>query len=253
MWPFTNNSKDIGLALGCGGAKGLAHIGVLKVLEEKGYNIQCIAGSSAGSLIGGLYAYFKDAKRIEEIFLEQNLPSIAKAFSDITIKKGVVKGDRLRELIEKYIGDVDIEDLKIRFEAVATDILTGEKVVFKKGKLSDAIVASCSIPFLFKPSSFNDSLLLDGGLVEPVPVRTVKSMGCKKILAVDLNTGEEAGKNFNVLLRSFEVMLKQLNREQMDDAWKVITPVFEGAVSLLEFSNGKDIIEKGEKEARKVI
>ncbi len=253
MWFFNSKDKDIGLALGGGGAKGLAHIGILKVLEEKKYNIKYIAGTSAGSLIGGFYAYFRDAEKVQSIFLEQDISSIIKVFSDVGIKKGLVRGDRLKELIEKYVGDVHIEDLKIKFEAVATDITNVEKFVFKKGKLSDAIVASCSIPFLFKPSEINNKILLDGGLIEPVPVRTVRSMGAKKILAVDLNTGEEAGDNYNTLIRSFEIMQIQLNKEQIKDIWKVITPKFNGSVSLLEFTSGEDIIKKGEKEARRVI
>ena len=253
MWFFNGRDKDIGLALGGGGAKGLAHIGILKVLEEKKYNIKYIAGTSAGSLIGGLYAYFKDAKKVEGIFLEQDIPSVVKAFSDIGIKQGIVKGDRLKELIEKYVGNAKIEDLDIKFAAVATDIINAKKVVFRKGKLSDAIVASCSIPFLFKPSDINNKILLDGGLVEPVPVKTVKDMGAKKVLAVDLNSGEEAGDSYNTLVRSFEIMQMQSNKEQLKDIWKVIIPKFNGPVSLLEFTNGEDIIKKGEEEARKMI
>ena len=251
MWLF--NRKKIGLALGGGGAKGLVHIGVLKVLEEKGYNIKYIAGTSAGALIGGLYAFYKDAKKVEEIVLEQDIKSVVRAFSDIDIMKGVVKGGKVKELIESYIGEVRIEDLDIKFSAVSVDLVTGEKVVIDKGPLSDAILASGSLPFLFKPKQREKELLLDGGIVEPVPVRTVREMGCRRVLAVDLNSGESIGKNVKVLSRSSAIMMQQLVREQTDDAWKVITPKFDGEVSLLKFFNGKDLIDLGEVEARKVL
>jgi len=251
MWFL--NRKNIGLALGGGGAKGLAHIGVLKVLEEKGYKIKYIAGTSSGALIGGLYAFYKDAKKVEEIVLEQDIKSVVRAFSDIDIRKGVVKGGKVKELIESYIGEVNIEDLDIKFATVTVDIVTGEKVAINTGLLSDAIVASGSLPYLFQPKKRDDALLIDGGLVEPVPVRTLKEMGCKRILAVDLITGQMAGKNLKVISRSTSIMFKQLIKEQCKDAWKIIVPEFEGEVPLLKVLNGKDLIDLGEAEARKVL
>jgi len=245
--------KNIGLALGGGSVKGLAHIGVLKVLEEKKYKIKCIAGTSSGSLVGGLYAFFQDAKKVENIFLEQDLKTLIRAFSDIDIRKGVIKGGKVKDLIESYVGNVKIEDLGIKFVAVATDIIKGKKVVIDKGSLSNAIVASGSLPFLFKPTKLDGSLLLDGGLVEPVPVRTVKDMGCRKVLAVDLNTGESIDKDFKILARSSGIMVQQLTREQTKKAWKIIVPKFEGSVSFLKFVDGQKIINKGEMEARKVL
>ena len=251
MWFL--NRKNIGLALGSGGAKGLAHIGVLKVLEEKGYNIKYIAGTSAGALIGGLYAFYKDAKKVESVILEQDIKSVIRAFSDIDIKKGGVKGKKVRELIDSYIGEVKIEDLDIKFAAVSTDIVTGKKIVIKEGLLSDAIVASGSLPLLFKPKKRSNELLLDGGLVEPLPVRTVREMGSRRVLAVDLNTGESIDKDLKIISRSINVLMQQLIREQTKGVWKTITPKFDGEVSLLKFLNGKDLIEKGEIEARRVL
>ena len=251
MWFL--NRKNIGLALGSGGAKGLAHIGVLKVLEEKGYNIKYIAGTSVGALIGGLYAFYKDARKVESIILEQDLKSVIRALSDIDIKRRVIKGEKAKELINSYIGEVKVEDLDIKFVAVSVNVLTGEKVVINHGLLSDAILASSSLPILFKPTELNGSLLLDGGLVEPVPVRTAREMGSRKVLAVDLNTGQSVGEDFKVLLRSTDIMIQQLIKEQTKDAWRTITPKFDGNVPLSKFLDGEDLIKKGEIEARRVL
>jgi NTE family protein len=247
------NRKKIGLALGCGGAKGLAHIGVLKVLEEKNYKIQCIAGSSAGALIGGLYAYFKDVKKVEEIFQEQNLGSMLKIATDLKIKKGVIRGKKLREMITQYVQGVNIEDLEIPFASVATDLYSGKKVVIKDGLLSEAIMASIAIPIVFNPIEYKDTLLMDGGIVEPVPYKTVKDMGCKRILGVDLSKKQLAGEDPNALARFYEIMLKEVAEYQEKDAWKIISPEFNGSVSLFKFADGKDIIDKGEIQARKVL
>lgn len=251
------NEKKIGVALGGGGIKGLAHIGVLKVLEEKGYEIEYIAGTSAGSLVGGLYACFKDAKHIEEISSEQNWISVLKAISDPGIKRGVLKGKKFRELIESYIGDVKIEDLGIKFSAVATDINKEEKVVLNKGKLSDAIVASCSVPAIFKPSDIGEYSLLDGGFVEPVPIETLKDMGCGKILSVDLHTGYTNTGKSNIVVHCYGIMLKQLVKEQTKDVWRVVIPEFNGSFGSLSIKkflgDGKDVIKLGEIAARRVL
>ena len=248
------NEKKIGIALDGGGVKGLAHIGVLKVLEEKGYEIEYIAGTSVGSLVGGFYAYFKNTEKLEKISLEQNWISVLKAISDPGIKKGVLKGKRFKELIESYIGDVKIEDLDIKFSAIATDVKKEEKVVLDKGKLSDAIVASCSVPVIFKPSDMGEYSLLDGGFVEPVPIRTLKDMGCGKILSVDLHNGYTNTGKSNIIVHCYGIMLKQLIKEQTKDVWRVVIPEFNGALSLKKFlGEGKDIIELGEIAARKVL
>lgn len=240
---FNKNSKNIGLALGGGGPKGLYHVGVLKVLEEKGYNITHISGTSAGALVGGLYAYYGDSKKVEDLFLEQNMTSFFK-----------LVGRNLESFLKEYIGDVKIEDLNIPFTAVATDIVKGEKFVFKKGLLSTAIAASCSVPAVFPPVKRKDQLLLDGGMMEPVPVRTLKKMGCmNNILSVDLNSGESIGEKPNVIVRCTEVTQQQLIRDQKEKVWKELIPKFDGAVSYLKFANGEDLIKKGEEESRKSI
>ena len=248
MWDIFNifkkkNDKDIGLALGGGGAKGLYHVGVLKVLEEKGYNITHISGTSAGALVGGLYAFYKDSKKVEEIFLKQNMGSFFKLF-----------GRSLSDFVKEYVGDVNIEDLDIPFTAVATDLVKGEKVVFKRGPLCVAIASSCSIPGIFPVTKLEKNILLDGGMMEPVPVRTLKSMGCRSnILSVDLNSGESIGEKPNFLLRCTEITQQQLIRDQKERVWKELIPRFNGAVSLLKFADGKELIQKGEEDARRVI
>jgi NTE family protein len=247
-------NETIGVAFGGGGVKGMAHLGVLNILEKKNYNIKYISGTSVGALVGGFYAYFRDAKRLEEISLEQNWKTVLRAISDPGIKRGVLKGRKFKGIIEEYIGDVKIEDLKIKFSAVATDINGEQKVVLNKGKLSDAIVASCSLPTIFKPSNIGDYSLLDGGFVEPVPVQTLEDMGCEKILAIDLHTGDTKTGRSTTILQCYQIMLKELVKEQTKDAWKTITPEFNGSLSIKKFlENGKELIEIGEKAAEKVL
>ena len=248
------NDKDIGIAFGGGGVKGMAHIGVLKVLKEKGYNISYIAGTSVGALVGGFYAYYKDVDKLEEISLEQDWRTVLRAISDPGIKRGVLKGRKFKEIIEEYIGDVKIEDLDIKFSAVATDINKEQKIVLNKGKLSDAIVASCSVPGIFKPVDINTHSLLDGGFVEPVPIQTLKDMGCEKILSVDLHTGDSRTGRSATLFQCYEIMLKELVKEQTKDVWRVVIPEFNGSLSIKRFlAEGKDLIQAGEIAARKVL
>lgn len=161
--------RSVSLVLGSGGARGLAHIGVIRWLEEEGYRIASIAGCSIGALIGGLHATGKLAA-YERWLLGRSRRELL-ALVDITLPRtGLIAGDKLAEVLRDLIGDVAIEALPIRFTAVATNIETGREVWLTRGPLLEAIRASISIPVLFSPYRLNGGLLVDGGILNPVPI-----------------------------------------------------------------------------------
>ncbi|MCD6182565.1 MAG: patatin-like phospholipase family protein [Candidatus Cloacimonetes bacterium] len=180
------HKKKVGLVLGSGGAKGLSHIGVIKFLEEMDVKINFITGSSIGALIGGAYASGLSIKEIEDIALETDLTTTAKLFSPGFGNSGLVTGSKVSELLRSMLGNINIENLKIPFTAVATDIVTGEEIRFSKGNLVEAIRASISIPVIFKPVIWNNIVLVDGGLVNPVPINVAREMGADYIIAVNI-------------------------------------------------------------------
>lgn len=178
--------KNVSLVLASGGSRGLAHIGAIEVLEKYEYNIISISGSSMGALVGGIYA----AGGLDAFKEWMESVDKMKMFSlmDFTLSKdGIVKGQKIIEEIEKLVPDKKIEDLPISFTAVSTDIRHRKEVVFDSGSLYQAIRASISIPSIFKPHRIGDMVLIDGGVVNPIPLdRVVRTEG-DILVAVDLN------------------------------------------------------------------
>ena len=181
-----NIRKKIGLALGSGGWRGLAHLGVIKEFNKQGVPIDYIAGSSAGALIGGLYSYFNDTEKIEEMINGLNYKSLYNILFDPVRNSGIVGGRKYLKFLESYIGNVKIEDLKTKFAAVCSDLFEAKPVVLTTGKLSFAIRASSSIPVIFKPVKIDGHFLTDGGNVMPVPAQIVREMGADIVVAVNL-------------------------------------------------------------------
>ena len=163
------DDKTVSLVLGSGGARGLAHIGVIQVLEEKGYEISSIAGCSIGALIGGIYAAGK-LDEYEKWVRELSRLDIVNMMDIAWEGGGLVKGDRIVGEMIKLVGERQIEDLPIRFTAVATELETGMEVWLSKGPLFDAIRSSISLPLFFTPVKHRRNLLIDGGVVNPVPI-----------------------------------------------------------------------------------
>lgn len=178
----------IGLALGSGAARGLAHIGVLKALEEKGVPIDMIAGSSIGALVGACYARKGEISDLEEVILKTDWKQLARlADPNLSLLfKGVIHGKKVKELLKTLIGDIEFKDLKIPLAIVATDANTGEEIIIKKGSVVEAVRASISIPAIFIPVKFKDRFLIDGGIVNPIPVNIVKDMGATFIIACNV-------------------------------------------------------------------
>ncbi len=186
MTSESGKRRRVGLALGGGYARGLAHIGVLEVLEREGIPIDMIAGTSIGALIGALYARQKDAGKLKEEAMLLDLVGTT-ALVDLAIpKSGLIGGKRITNLLRRFIGNVNFKELKIPLACVATDIITGDEVVLDEGSVLEAVRASFSIPIIFTVVKNQGRYLVDGGLVNPVPVSVAKKMGADFVIAVDV-------------------------------------------------------------------
>ncbi|MCX6091875.1 MAG: patatin-like phospholipase family protein [Candidatus Bipolaricaulota bacterium] len=181
-----NSEPRIGLALGSGGARGAAHTGILKVLDREGIRPTVVAGSSIGSLIGAAYAAGKPTADMEKEWLAVGVSKVLRGFMPTFPSAGLSSGHELRKLLHGLFGDVTIEDLAIPFAAVACDIDTGEPVVLKTGSLVDAVLASTAIPGIFFPVRHGSRILVDGGMVDPVPVSVCRNLGADIVIAVDI-------------------------------------------------------------------
>ncbi|GBD86398.1 NTE family protein RssA [bacterium BMS3Abin03] len=179
-------NEKTGLALGSGGARGLAHIGVLKVLEEKEISIDYISGSSIGALIGAAYSIGMTVKEMEDIASKTNWKMMAKIFLPTLSLSAIINDKYLGEFLYGIFGNKKFEDAKIPLALVATDIDSGKAVVIKSGNLLKAVRASMSLPMLFSPVIYNGRKLIDGGLVNPVPVDIIESEKVDKVIAVNL-------------------------------------------------------------------
>jgi NTE family protein len=176
----------IGLALGSGGARGAAHTGVLKVLEREGVHPTIVAGSSIGSLIGAAYVSGRPTADMEREWLAVGVSKVLRGFMPTFPRAGLSSGHELRKLLVGLFGDVRIEDLPMPFAAVACDIDTGEPVALRSGSLVDAILASTAIPGIFHPVRWESRILVDGGMVDPVPVSVCRDLGADLVIAVDI-------------------------------------------------------------------
>ncbi|UCF09849.1 MAG: patatin-like phospholipase family protein, partial [Candidatus Bipolaricaulota bacterium] len=177
----------VGLALGSGGARGAAHTGVLKVLGHEGIPVHCIAGSSIGAVVGGAHAAGIPPARVEEEWLSADLIKVVRAFFPTLTRSGISSGTEKRRILSRVLGEVQIESLPVAFAAVACDMDSGEAVAITRGPLVDAVQASASIPGLFRPTRLGDRTLVDGGLVDPLPVGACRDLGPDIVLAVDIH------------------------------------------------------------------
>ena len=181
-----SKKKKISLVLGSGGARGYAHIGVIEELLEHGYEIKSISGSSMGALIGALYACGK-LEEYKEWVLGLDLLDVAKLVDFSFTGAGMIQGDKVFAVIEKMIGDIIIEDLPIPFTAVATDLIKQKEVWIQKGNLIDAVRASVAIPTIFTPKKIRERYLIDGGVLNPLPIAPTVSDDTDITIAVNLS------------------------------------------------------------------
>ncbi|WP_350344905.1 patatin-like phospholipase family protein [Proteinivorax tanatarense] len=220
------NSKrpKVGLALGAGSARGLAHIGVLKELEALNVPIDYIAGTSMGALVGSFYSVGIKPEMISKLAL--NLSS--GSWTDWSIpKKGLIAGDKIQEMLKILTKSKTFEQTDIPFKAVATDINNGDCVVIDKGPIHQGVRASISIPGIFNPVEYQGRLLVDGAVVERVPISVVKQMGADIVIAVDVTSYKKDAKVNNilsVLMQTFDIMENQLLKYKIIDYDIIIKP-----------------------------
>jgi len=242
----------VGLALGGGAARGFAHIGVIKVLEAQGIVPDLIAGTSAGSVVGALYAAGLNGFELQKVGMELDEATLADwSFPS----RGLFKGEALQDLVNRQIRQKPLERLDKPFAAVATDLKSGEMVAFRTGNTGMAVRASSAVPGVFKPVAIRDREYVDGGLTSPVPVRAVKAMGADFVIAVDVGNKPQWGKTdstLDVLLRTFTIMGASIGRLEMADADLVIRPATP-EVDSTDFDGRHAAILAGEKAAAALL
>ncbi|MEP0862561.1 MAG: patatin-like phospholipase family protein [Ignavibacterium sp.] len=276
--------SKFGLALGGGGARGLAHIGVLKVLEQKGLEIHSITGCSMGAIIGGLYAYFGSIKQVEDFildiinhpkFLELGIDKLSENhkpdknyfeqfFDYVGTRVQALRAlnrlsyfdEELTDEMYSVIPDVPVENFQIKFSAIATDLISGEEINFTEGSLRKIIKASSAIPGIFPPVKFNNYFLIDGSASESVPAGKVRDIGADRVLAVDvtreLKIIEEPKNVFEILYRAEDISSYHLSMIRLEEADLVISPDVKN-LSWADFDEAEKIIAAGEKAANENI
>ena len=182
----TELPNKIGLALGSGSARGWAHIGVIRALKDAGIQLDCVAGTSVGALVGAVYAS-GNLDSLEEVVLKLDWKQVVYFFDVVFPKSGLIDGNKVADFVRNHVKEINIEELPLPFSAISTNLATGSEVVIQKGDIIEAVRASISVPGIFTPVRKNGTLLVDGGLVNPVPVSVVRKMGADFVIAIDLN------------------------------------------------------------------
>lgn len=253
MGQGSRKHRRFGLALGGGAARGQAHIGVIKVLEEVGLRPDVIAGTSAGSIVGALACAGYSWQDIAQTTKSIDWGDIVQP---VFPRLGLVRADRLEKRLNDLVGDRNIEDLPIPFRATAVDLIKGELVVFDSGPVATAVRASCSIPGIFEPVNLGDRVLVDGGVLNDVPFDLCQEFGAEVVLAVDLNTDRIKSKPpeniFNVLQYSFNVMLANCGRRPESKDVIFVDPTMDG-VSYRNLKNYEVVADRGEQAARNAL
>jgi NTE family protein len=242
----------IGLALGGGAAKGFAHIGVIKMLEASGIHPDVVAGTSAGSVVGALYASGMDAFQLQETAfgLDETKIRDVRLFSG-----GLVQGRALQDYVNQLLHHQSIEQLKIPFAAIATQLETGQRTVFVRGNTGQAVRASSSIPGVFEPVAINGKHYIDGGVVSPIPVDAARQLGADFVIAVDISTkpnGSNPQGMMNIVGQTIAIMGQQLGTQETARADVVIRPNI-SAIGPTDFEQKNQAILEGERAALAAI
>lgn len=277
--------KRVGLALGGGGARGLAHIGVLRVLEKEEIPIDLIAGTSIGALVGGAYASgsssdelqkkaeeylnshefrsstiraFETAHAKGEVGLAQKIETYLRNhfyLIQAMFRPGILSNEDFQVTIDYFIPDIEIEETRIPFRAVATDLVSGEEITFSEGSLRQAVMASCAVPGAITPLKEGERLLSDGGIICRVPCSVARQEGADIVIAVVVDRGigsEELRNVVDVYLRVSEIMGERLKQYELANADVVILPEV-GESHWSSFSQAMNLVDEGEKAAREKL
>jgi NTE family protein len=244
--PAPKKVPKLGLALGGGAARGFAHIGVIQVLEENGIKPDLVVGTSAGSLVAAFYASGKTGAQLQ--WLADTMDE--SQLTDWTIpfmSRGMLRGEALGRYVNSQLNGAKIEDLKMPLGIVATDLQTGDGILFRRGDIATAVRASSAVPSVFEPVRIGNKDYVDGGLVSPVPVRSARQMGADIVIAVDISSRPEDAKTsdmLKVLLQTFSIMGKSISQLEMAQAEVVVRPALPD-VGSAEFTARQKSIEAG--------
>jgi NTE family protein len=255
-----NNKIKIGLALGGGGARGIAHIGVLKVLEREGIKIDYLCGTSMGALIGACYSLGMTVEEIEQQVLKIRKRDLMKMVDLRHPKRSIIKGNKVYQYITSLIDDAEFSDTKIPFAVVTTNLETGEEEILEKGLIAEAVQASVSVPGIFPPVKIGDSYLIDGGVVNPTPIDVSKNQGADLVIGVDLITKRRVKLDnpgtIAALMQSYDIirmMAVKYKMQKANDCTVLIRPHVGGIVESFKFSEIPEIIKKGEIATEEMI
>jgi NTE family protein len=238
----------IGIALGGGAAKGFAHIGVIKMLEANGLQLEVVSGTSAGSVVGAFYASGMDAFQMQQHAVALDEASIR----DVTLfNVGLVRGQKLQDYVNDMVGNRAFDTMKKPFAAVSTQLETGDRTVFVRGNIGQAVRASCSIPGVFEPVKIGNFRYIDGGVVSPVPVDAARQLGADFVIAVDISTritGKTPENLLGVVNQSITIMGQKLGEQEISRADVVIRPKVND-IGPADFEQRARAIVEGEKAA----
>jgi len=240
------NRPRVALVLGGGAARGFAHVGVIRALEQEKIPIDLIVGTSVGSLIGALYAHEMNSFELEWTAFSLEKDDLLD-YALLSASMGPIKGERLEAFVNKKVPVANIESLKIPFAAVATDLNRGTRVVLDRGPLARAIRASCAIPGVFQPVEHQGRLLVDGGTVDNLPIAVAREKGADIVIAVDISQNVT---NFNitnlvdVTLQAVHIMFSENVSQRRRDADVLISPAV-GSVAMMDFTQKKRLMQAG--------
>lgn len=245
-------SPKIALVLGGGAARGFAHVGVIKVLEAQGIYPDIIVGTSAGSVVGALYAGGNSGFALQKMAIDMDESAISDwSLPFLTKSTGIIKGEGLQNYINKALQNAPIEKLKKTFGAVATDLDTGLPILFTRGNTGMAVRASSAVPSIFQPVKIGTHTYVDGGLTSPVPVKFARDLGADFVIAVDISARPDVQANIgslDILLQTFTIMGQRINHYELKSADVLIQPSLAGMKGS-DFNSRNLAILAGEKAA----
>ena len=252
--------KKTGLALGGGGARGYAHIGIIKVLIKHNIPIDVISGTSIGSIVGAYYALNKNVDYLEKIALDFKKNDLLKFLDMPNPRESLIKGKKIREFLEQIFEGKSFRNTKIPLRICATDLTTGKRHVFKSGKIIDAVMASCAIPGIFPGVKLKNEYHVDGGLAENLPVSLVEELGVDIIIGVSLysykNFSKMQFKLKNILARTYQIYMTKLNG-YVEKTYKkntiIIKPKTGEGIEVFAFHHARENILAGMIEAKKAL
>jgi NTE family protein len=252
-----SNRKKVGLALGSGAARGLAHIGVLQVLEREGIPVDMITGTSIGAIIGALYAQGKKADEILEIARDFGTHRLSYLVDISLPRTGLIKGKKLDDKLAQLYAGMKFKDLKLPFKCMATDIDAGKVVIMDKGLVWTAVRASISLPVILAVTNRENKYLVDGGLVDPVPVDVVRSMGADIVIAVNvmpetkIKSDSEPG-IFEVIMQTIYIVSSYVAKDSLKGADIVVEPDV-ARFKLSDFHKVDECVSAGEEAADNAV